>query len=134
MLKDIYKPTKYFEPYQPNPTGKTCGDCSIRCIAVAMDKTWEEAFDLLSAKAREMYYEMSEPAVVSEVLKENGFTEMKVSVVKGKKRPTMVELIKANHGRTIVGQVAHHWSASRDGKVRDLWNSSERPLYKYWVK
>lgn len=134
MIKDYTKTTKFYQFYQPNPTGKICGDCSIRCIAVALNITWLEAFDLLSAKARETFDEMSRPPVVTAVLKDNGFTEMTVSVKKGKKRPTMVELIKANPGRTIVGQVAHHWSASRDGKVRDIWNSSERALYKYWIK
>ena len=134
MIKDIYKTTKFFQFTNVNPTGKEVGDCSIRCIAVALDKKWEEAFDLLAAKARESYCCMDEVEAVSGVLKDSGFTEMKVGVKKGKKRPTLTDLIKEYPNHIIVGQIAHHFATAKDGKVRDLWNSSERSLYKYWIK
>ena len=134
MIEDYTKTTKFYQFFNANPTGKEIGDCSIRAVAVALNKSWLESFDLLATKAREMYYEMSEPEVMAEVLKDNGFEQKKVSVKRGTKRPTLSKLIKENHGRIIVGQIANHFAATRDGKVRDLWNSSERSLYKYWVK
>lgn len=133
MIKDYTKTTKYYEFFNANPTGKEIGDCSIRAVAVALNKSWLESFDLLAAKAREMYYEMSEPEVMAEVLKDHGFEQKKVSVKRGTKRPTLVKLIKENPDSVIVGQIANHFAAARNGKVKDLWNSSERALYRYWI-
>ena len=31
-----------FTPYNPNPRGINTGDCVIRAICKAMDKTWEK--------------------------------------------------------------------------------------------
>lgn len=134
MITDYTKRTKFYQFFNANPTGKEIGDCSIRAVAVALNVSWLEAFDLQTAKARILYGEMSEPEVVGEVLKEHGFEEKKVSNRKGTKRPTLVTLIKENPNCIIVGQIANHFAAVRDGKVRDLWNSSERSLYKYWIK
>lgn len=134
MIKDYQKNTKYFQFTNPHPKGEEIGDCHVRCISVALGITWLEAYDMLYKKGREIFSVIDTVETVSSVLKDNGFTEMKVSVVRGRKRPTLTELIKANPGRTIVGQIAHHWATAKDDKVRDIWNSSEKPLYKYWMK
>ena len=42
---------KYF---QPNPCGRSVGDCAVRAIAAAFDVSWEEAFDALTKNARAM--------------------------------------------------------------------------------
>lgn len=134
MIRDYTKRTKFYEFFNANPTGKEVGDCAIRCVAVALNVKWEEAFDLLAVKAKSLYCEMSEAEAVNEVLKDHGFAAMKVSVKKGTKRPTLTELIKKHPDYIIAGQIANHFASVRGGKVRDLWNSSERSLYKYWIK
>lgn len=134
MITNYTKATKYYQFFNANPTGEEVGDCSVRCVAVALNVSWLEAYDMMAAKAREMYRIMNEPPVVGAVLKDNGFKEMKVSVKKGSKRPTLMQLIKGNPNSIIVGQIASHFATARGGKVRDLWNSSERSLYRYWIK
>lgn len=42
---------KYF---QPNPCGRSVGDCAVRAISAAFDVSWEEAFDALTKNARAM--------------------------------------------------------------------------------
>lgn len=32
--------------YNPNPAGRTVGDCAIRALAKALDITWEDAYIL----------------------------------------------------------------------------------------
>lgn len=40
--------------YQPNPCGRSVGDCSVRAISAALSIGWEEAFDLLTKFAKNM--------------------------------------------------------------------------------
>lgn len=39
-----------FTPYNPNPRGINTGDCVIRAICRAMDKTWEKVYTELTIK------------------------------------------------------------------------------------
>ena len=134
MITDYKKNTKYFQFTNPHPKGKEIGDCHVRSIAIALGITWIEAYDMLCKKGREILSVIDTVETVSGVLKEHGFREMKLAVKKGKKRKTLIDLIKENPDSVIVGQIAHHWATARDNKVRDTWNSSEKPLYKYWIK
>ena len=134
MITDYQKNTKYFQFTNPHPKGEEIGDCHVRSIAIALGVTWIEAYDMLCNKGREIFSVIDTVETVSGVLKEHGFREMKLAVKKGKKRKTLIDLIKENPDSVIVGQIAHHWATARDNKVRDTWNSSEKPLYKYWIK
>lgn len=131
-------PKKYYEYFNPNPepgTGiYTKGDCSIRACCVATGKSWLEVFDDLTAMARKTFNITGETKTVAGYIESEGFTPYKVTVKKGSKRPTMKSLIKENPGKIIVGLCAHHFMCARGGKVLDVWDSSERPLYKYWMK
>ena len=132
MIKDIYKTTKFFQFTNVNPTGEEKGDCALRALAVALGISWMEAFDMMVATARPMYLMPNEVEVIDKILTEHGFKAM--TVHRGKKRPTLTSLIKEYPNHIIVGRIAHHMATAKDGKVRDLWNSSERSLYKYWIK
>ena len=39
-----------FTPYNPNPRGINTGDCVIRAICRALDKTWEKVYTELTIK------------------------------------------------------------------------------------
>lgn len=34
-----------WDKYNPNPVGRSVGDCAIRAVAKALDVTWETAYD-----------------------------------------------------------------------------------------
>lgn len=38
-----------WKKYNPNPTGRSVGDCAIRAVAKALSITWEEAYALIAA-------------------------------------------------------------------------------------
>ncbi len=40
--------------YQPNPCGRSVGDCAVRAISAALRLSWEESFDILTKFARNM--------------------------------------------------------------------------------
>lgn len=40
--------------YNPNPTGRTVGDCAVRAIAKALKIDWETAYELIAANGYRM--------------------------------------------------------------------------------
>lgn len=128
--------TKYFVYQNPNPKELWTGDCTVRCVSIALNISWEEAYELLVEEGKRLYTVMSNMDCVEEVLKKNGFIRIPISVRKGQKRPTMRKLLAKPEYKNcvLVGRATHHVMTARDGKVRDTWNSSERPLYKFYCK
>lgn len=126
---------KYFQYFQPNPDPATNrGDCVIRAFCAACQEDWLAIFDELVILARKRYTILNDMDVVKEFLDNHGFTPCTISVRNGKKRPTMQTLIKQYPNHIIIGRCSKHIICARGGKVRDLWDSSQRPLYKYWIK
>jgi len=126
---------KYFHYFQPNPDKtKEKGDCAIRTLCAATDKDWLTIYDKLTAIGREIYDVPISMDAIAIFLENENFTPYKISLKKGQKRPTMQTLIKKYPRKIIVGRSTHHISCARNGKVMDLWDSSSRPLYKYWLK
>ena len=126
---------KYYHYFNPNPKSVKEGeDCTIRALCAATGKSWLEIFDAMAVIARRNYDIIACMDTVSEFLDEHGFTACKISVKRGQKRPTMQTLIRQHPNMIIVGECAHHVMCARGGKVLDRWDSSTRPLYKYWIK
>ena len=126
---------KYFYYFNPNPIKtRETGDCSIRSLCVATNKSWLDVYDKLASIGRKNFTVMSDMGNIKEFLEDEGFTPCKVTVKKGSRRPTMRELIKQYPGKIIFGQCSSHVMCARNGKVMDIWDSSLRPLYKYWLK
>ena len=119
--------------YNPNEKQKFAGDCVIRALCKALNKTWLEVFDLLVIQARKQQRTISEKEVYEQVLFEHGFIYNKVSNKKGSKRPRVFE--KAKESVTpIVMNVANHIVTAENGKYYDLWDSGNRCLYGYYTK
>lgn len=55
-----------FAHYNPNPCGRTVGDCSVRAISKALNMDWGEAFSLLSSFAYSMC-DMANDDMISEL-------------------------------------------------------------------
>ena len=126
---------KYYKYFQPNPdSAKEKDDCVIRALCIATGKTWLQVFDELVPIARRTFDVIESIDVVVTYLEKQHFTVCKVSVKKGQKRPTMQKLIRDYPNKIIVGQCANHVMCAKDGKVMDIWDSSDRPLYRYWIK
>ena len=59
--------------YNPNPSGRSVGDCAVRAVAKALDTDWETAYGLMVAKGYEMGDMPSSDSVWGAVLRQNGF-------------------------------------------------------------
>lgn len=119
--------------YNPNPTGRLVGDCSIRAIAKALNVDWDMAFDMVSHNAKLMGDMPSSDSVWGAVLRQHGFNKVAIPNT----CPdcyTVEDFCKDNpYGVFVIG-FGGHVATVIDGILYDSWNSSNLiPIY-YWFR
>lgn len=120
-----------WEMFNPNPCGKSVGDCSVRAIAAALNLSWDQAFDLLILEARRSCDMPSADSVWGTVLRNAGFSR---SVIPNNCPDCYTASdFCVDHPRGVyVLAFGGHVATVRDGKLLDSWDSSsEAPVYFY---
>ena len=120
--------------YQPNPCGRSVGDCSVRAISAALGISWEEAFDILVQFARNMCDMPSSDQVWGAVLRSKGFYRM--SIPSNCPDCYTVEKFCEDHpqGKYVLG-FGGHVATVINGCLFDSWDSSnEIPIYMWYMK
>lgn len=122
-----------WEYYNPNPAGRSVGDCAVRAVSAALDITWEQAYILITAAGFSMADMPSSNSVWGAVLRQHGFTRHNLPQI----CPDCYTFadFAAEHPRGIyVLGTGTHVATLKDGVIMDAWNSSnEIPQY-YWHK
>lgn len=120
--------------YQPNPCGRSVGDCAVRAVSVALNIDWEEAFDILCEFARNMCDMPSADQVWGAVLRANGFYKMAIP----NDCPdcyTIEQFCKEHPYGIFVLGCGGHVAAVVDGDLYDSWDSSQEiPVYVWYMK
>ena len=120
--------------YQPNPCGRSVGDCSVRAISKALNITWEEAYNLICDAGYKMCDMPSSDSVWGAVLRSNGF--YKTTIPNGCPDCYTVEdfCIDNPIGIFVIG-FGGHVATVVDGCLYDSWDSSnEIPVYMWYKK
>lgn len=120
--------------YNPNPAGRSVGDCSVRAVAVALGIDWEEAYTLIATNGYRMGDMPSSDSVWGSVLRQNGFYREAIP-------NTCPECYTAEdfcndhpHGIYVLG-FGGHVATIRDGVIYDSWDSRrEIPQYVWYRK
>ena len=122
-----------FIEYNANPIANRTEDCGIRAVAVALDMSWEHAFDLLAYNARAMGDVMHSNAVIGSVLRQNGFNRATIP----SSCPDCYSIgdfaDDHKHGDYVVG-TGSHVVAVIDGNIIDTFNSKDLPALYYWYR
>lgn len=117
--------------FNPNPCGKSIGDCAVRAICAALNLTWDDAFDLLCAEARKQCDMPSSDAVWGAVLRSNGFLRCAMSLA----CPDCYSAHDFMHDHpdgVFVLAFGGHVATVKNGILFDSWDSSkETPIYYY---
>lgn len=119
--------------YNPNPTGRRVGDCSIRAIAKALDITWEQAYALIAINGYSMGDMPSSDSVWGAVLRQHGFYRTSIPNT----CPdcyTAEEFCKDNPEGIFVLGFGGHVATVVDGNLYDSWNSSQLVPQFLWFK
>ena len=117
--------------FQPNPTGTSTRDCVIRAISAVLDVSWDEAFDLIAERAKQMGQTMDDNAVYGSLLRQRGF----VRAIIPNSCPecySAYDFVRDHPDGIYVLGFSGHVAAVIDGELWDSWDSSDLiPTY-YW--
>lgn len=120
--------------FNPNPTGRSVGDCSVRAVAKALDIDWEEAFWMMCENGALMGDMPSSDSVWGAVLREHGFSR---SVIPNTcpNCYTIADFCRDNPRGVFVLGTGTHTATVIDGNLYDNWNSlREVPIYVWYRK
>lgn len=119
--------------YNPNPNGARVGDCTVRALSKALDKSWEQTYSELAVQGFAMCDMPSANHVWGAYLRKNGFKKY----IMPDECPdcyTVRDFCRDNPKGVFVLALSGHVVAVRDGNYFDTWDSGgEVPLY-YWKK
>lgn len=122
-----------WKPYNPNPAGKTVGDCTVRALSAALGTDWPTAYARIALAGFLMHDMPSSNSVWASVLKLEGYTRHAVP----NECPDCytVDNFADDHPQGVyVVATGGHVVTIRDGTVLDSWDSRrEIPLF-YWTK
>ena len=120
--------------FNPNPVGRTVGDCVVRALAKALDISWEDAFAQICMNGFRMGDMPSSDSVWGSVLRQNGFYKQTLP----NECPdcyTADDFCRDNPEGTFVLGFGGHTATVVDGNLFDSWNSSnEIPIYVWYKK
>jgi len=120
--------------YNPNPTGRSVGDCAVRAVAKALDTDWETAYLMISDNGFAMGDMPSSDSVWGAVLRQNGFYKQAMP----NRCPdcyTAADFARDNPRGVFVLGFGGHVATIVDGVLYDSWDSSrEIPIYVWYRK
>lgn len=120
--------------YNPNPTGRAVGDCSVRAVAKALNTDWEHAYIMIAKNGFAMGDIPSGDSVWGSVLRENGFYRKSIP----NSCPecyTMNDFCNDNPKGIFVLGTGNHVATVIDGNLYDSWDSlNEIPIYVWYRK
>ena len=136
------------EYFNPNPTCKFfksgkpknwyINDSAVRAIAKALNKSWDESYDILVKMGKKLYNIPTSKQVIEEVLKDSGFEFITYGKPgKDSKRLNVKEFIETLEpsNKIYVLNLADYFVCSINKKVFDVSDSClKSSVYSYWVK
>lgn len=135
--QDKYPETKTFHYYNANPKNRITGDCRIRAIAVACEVPYNTVVMDLAKIQCDTGYDQTANQGISILLKQYGWTKhkqpRKANGTKYTGKEFCSKLAKKNV-RYVANIGGHHVVAIVNGKVNDIWDSTEGCIGNYWTK
>lgn len=120
--------------YQPNPAGKSVGDCTVRAISKALGQTWEETYIGLALEGFSRGDLPNADSVWGPYLKDHGFN--RYWIPDDCPDCYTVDRFAKEHpkGIFVLSMPGKHVVTVDDGVIYDAWDSrNEVPTY-FWTK
>lgn len=120
--------------YNPNPAGRSVGDCAVRAVAQALGMSWEEAYCGLALEGFKRGDLPNADSVWGPYLKAHGFVR-RILPEDCPDGYTVADFSADHpHGTFILSMPGRHVLCVQDGRWWDSWDSgAECPVY-YWTK
>jgi len=123
---------KTFAVYNPNPYGRRVDDCAVRAVSAAIGSDWYTAYDLITAKAREIGDMPHSDSVWGSVLRDYGYLRRAIP----NRCPdcyTAKDFCREHPHGIYVLAFGGHVATVVEGTLWDSWDSSnEIPAYYFY--
>lgn len=120
--------------WNPNPSGRSVGDCAVRAVAKALDVDWETAYAKIAAEGFAAKDMPSSDAVWGAVLRKAGYLREAIPNT----CPdcyTAADFAEDHPEGTFTLAFGGHVATLQDGNLYDSWDSSGlAPQYFYFRK
>lgn len=124
-----------FCKHNENPKTERAGDCVIRALAFALDKTWDQVFDDLCLIAKKKYLMPNSKPVFEKYLKDNGFIKRKQPTNAYCSKINVREFIDHyNYDEKVVIYVKMHLTVAQGDTLYDTWDCRSKTVGNYWIK
>ena len=118
--------------FNPHPSGKRIGDCSIRALCKALDLDWKTLHLTLSVHSYALEDMQLSNRAIHSILKQHGFHRRLLDDFP--EDYTVADFCKDHPTGTYVLATDGHVVCVKDGEYFDTWDSGDEiPIY-YWTK
>lgn len=124
-----------FIQFNPNPKNKKTGDCMVRALSKALEKSWEECYTELFHNTLKTGYSVSDKKNLKSYLKKLGYEMEKMPRKRDNKRYTVEEFANylAKENETYIISVANHITVIKNKILYDIWNCKNKSVGNYWI-
>lgn len=125
--------TKLYIYYNPNPTGRSVGDCAVRAVAKALNIDWETAYSAMAVNGYLMGDMPSSNSVWGALLRQHGFNRHNIE----NSCPdcyTAEDFARDHPKGVYVLGFGTHTATIKDGNLYDSWDSSKEIPQYYWFR
>lgn len=119
--------------YNPNPTGRSVGDCAVRAIAKALNVDWETAYIMIANNGYAMGDMPSSDSVWGALLRRHGFYRLNIP----NSCPdcyTAEDFCRDYPEGTYVLGFGGHVATVVNGDLYDSWDSSQEIPQFMWYR
>lgn len=118
-----------FEYFNPNPTSKNVGDCTVRALSKALNQTWDETYAGIAIEGFIIGDMPSANAVWGAYLRRHGFKrELAPDDI------TVAEFADEHPRGTYILALSGHVVCIIDGTLYDTWHSENEIVLYFWQK
>lgn len=129
-----YPDTKTFTYYNANPKGRITCDCVARAICTALNEPYNNVLKEMFEMQLETGYEYTDKKCIDKYLQSKGWTKMKQPRKADNTKYTGNEFCKKFKGTCVANIGGNHIVAIKNGKVHDIWDSTDGCIGNYWIK
>lgn len=121
--------------YNPNPLGRSVGDCAVRAVSAALNISWEEAYSMLASNGYLMGDMPQANSVIAATLRKAGFYKTIISDSCPDCYTAEMFCRDHPHGVYVLGFGTHVATVVDGGILLDSWDSSQEvPIFYFYRK
>ena len=129
-----YPNTDTFEFYNANPKGKITCDCVVRAVCTALDEPYNYILMEMIELSIKSGYEYTDTKAINKYMEYKGWKKMKQPRKTDNTKYSGEEFCKIFKGTCVANIGGHHTVCIKNGKVYDIWDSTDGSIGNYWVK